>query len=308
MLLPEEDNGPEATASQPLKKYQEIAEKRTLRIAIGTARIGADKTAEGKMVPVYGHEAEEVEILRHCFELGLNHIDTARIYGDGHTEEIIGQAIAGLDRERFVIASKVGQKPTTREQVVRDVEEILRRLGIRYLDVVYVHDRWEGKMGEEMDQCLAGLDDVVDAGLARAIGISNFRLEELQRAVRVARHPIAIYQARYNVLSRPLVTPELLKFCQENGIVVAAHTALGRGTLGEGWKDEQVMKMAAKYGKTPTQIALNWLLSQENVVAVVRAHSKEHIAQNLAAFDFRLEAGDIERLDKLVPQGTMQAG
>lgn len=284
----------------PIPRNVEIAGKSTLRLAIGTARIGSEKVGN-KLVPVLDRDEEYVQILQDSFSLGLTHIDSARMYGEGHTSEIVGQAIAGLDRERFVIASKVGAKPVSREQVLFDVEAEVKAIGGSYLDVVYVHDQWhgEGEMGEPMKECLAGLCDAVDRGLAKSIGVSNFTLEQLQNAMAHTRYPITIIQSRFNVLSHPLISTELLDFCRKNKILVAAHTSLGRGDIYNSSASETLATMAEKYGVSPAVIALNWLLSQEGVIPVVRSHKKDHIADNLRAFDFAMSKSDWETLNGL---------
>lgn len=181
--------------ASPIPKYVEISGRRTLRIAIGTARMGWKKDG-GDMVPDYNHDDEHILALNNAFSLGYNHVDSAQKYGDGHTSEIVGKATSGKKRSELFIATKIGDKPVTHEQTITAVEREISRLG--FPNLVYVHDQWHGtgEMEGPMDECIAALNDARAGGLIYGIGVSNFDLDQLKRAMNKSKYPITAIQSR----------------------------------------------------------------------------------------------------------------
>jgi diketogulonate reductase-like aldo/keto reductase len=148
-----------------------------------------------------------------------------------------------------------------------------------------------------MEVYIAGLDDAVDAGLARSIGVSNFGLEDLRRAVSLARHPIVANQLLYNVLQRDRVPPELLRFCREHDITVVAYRPVERRLLADQVENPVVRRIASQRNLPASQIAISWLIRQEGVVTIPKAVSREHIDENLGAVDVELSAEEWAELD-----------
>ena len=148
-----------------------INKKDLFPIGIGTWGIG------GFMEPVYGNEEKEIDAIRYSIKKGQNHIDTAEMYGNGHAEEIVGQAIKGLNREKLFIASKVHRNYTKGKDVLKSTERILKRLQIKYLNMLYLHSYWED---ENMLDYLEGVNQAVKRGLAKSIAVSNFNTEQLK--------------------------------------------------------------------------------------------------------------------------------
>ncbi len=136
----------------------------------------------------------------------------------------------------------------------------------------------------------------VDKGLVKSIGVSNYNLEQLIRAVEISTHPIAAVQLLFNILNRSTATPELLNYCRKKRITVVAHTPLAGKSLADRSENKVILKIAAKYEKTPAQVALNWLLSQAGVVVIPKAVEQEHIEENLGALEFEMSADDINSL------------
>jgi diketogulonate reductase-like aldo/keto reductase len=162
---------------------------------------------------------------------------------------------------------------------------------------VYVHNAWDL---EPMESYINGLCDVVDKGLAKNIGVSNFTLEQLKQAVSISRYPIIAIQVLYNILERSVVTEDLIEFCKNNHITIVAYRPVERKKLADRNENSLVVELAKKYEKTPAQIAINWLISQENVVAIPKSLNKEHIDENLGALEFDLSAEDYERLNRII--------
>ena len=280
-----------------LRKYETVLGKQVNRIVIGTARVAAEKK-DGIIVPKRDRDPWEIDLLEYSLNKGLNFLDTAQAYGDA--EIIIGQAIKPHDREKIVIATKVGLKPAKPDEIRRAINERVERLGT-VPDIIFIHDRWEGLMGKEMEGCIAELDHAVEAGLAKGIGISNFRPDELKRAIETAKGKVVAYQGKLNFLNpRPDVS-QLLQICKENNIIFMASSALDRGAVPNISNNKIIIEMAEKYGMTVAQLAIFSLLTEERVLPIVQSHQKDHIDQNLQVFNYSVDKSDSELLRRLLP-------
>ncbi len=255
-------------------------------LGIGTWGMGGDRLDEHTVYADYDNDQAEVDAIRYCLSRGQNHIDTAQLYGAGHTEEIVGQAIRGQDRSRLFLASKVWKTHAARRSaVVKAVVGMLRRLGTDYLDLLYTHAPYEAI---PLEVTVAGLNDALEAGLTRAIGVSNFDLDQLRRAAASSRNSIAAAQLHYNLLERGKVTGELLAYCREEGIAVVAYRPVERRLLADRAEEPAVLQVASRLGCTPAQVALAWLIDQEGVIPIPKASRREHIDENLGALRVRL--------------------
>jgi len=224
-------------------------------------------------------------------EHGLTHIDTAEMYAEGFSEEISGQAIKGHIRDNLFITSKVWSDDLSYDGVLRAAENSLKRLGTNYLDLYLVHkpnDRFP------MTETMKALDRLADEGIIKNIGVSNFSLERFKRAQQICGHKIVANQVHYNLVNRE-PEKELLGFCQQNDVMLIAWRPLQKGTIIDveyPFFDE----LCSKYHKTRAQIALNWLLSQDNVTIISTMRSTCHIEENLAALNWNMSDEDIEIL------------
>jgi diketogulonate reductase-like aldo/keto reductase len=244
----------------------------------------------------YDHDAECIEAIKYSLVKGQNHIDTALAYGGGHTDELIAKAIKGLDRSKIYIAEKVPKSHMRRTALAHSVDQMLAVLGLDYLDLLYIHDV---NIQEPMEGYIAALDELVDRGIVREIAISNANLEQTKKAVSLAKHPIAANQIQMNLLTRVQATQELLDYCKQQCIKVVAYQPLQNPFFFIGLKDPVIEEIAAKYGKSIQQIALNWLIKHQGVIAIPKAIKKEHIDANLQSLDFAISSSDLERLDHL---------
>ena len=229
--------------------------------------------------------------LRHGIELGATLIDTAESYG---TEELVGQAIHGIRKEVF-LATKISPHHFRRGDVQRAAEASLRRLGTDYLDLYQLH--WPNLI-VPLEETMSAMEELVEQGKVRYIGVSNFLVEELQRAqAALSRHRIFSNQVRYSLIDRT-IEGKLLPYCRQNRIAVIAFTPLGHGL-------EQIRRMdpadtlgqvAGQAGKTPAQAALNWCLAEEGVMVIPKASSVEHVTDDCGASGWRLSPEQMARL------------
>jgi diketogulonate reductase-like aldo/keto reductase len=275
---------------------KEIRGRAVNPIGIGTWGMGGARFSDRELFADYDHDEREIAAIRYSLDKGQDHIDTAELYGVGHTEEIVGKAIKPYPRDAFFLASKVWEWHALRTAVPKAVEGMLSRLGTDFLDLFYVHFPWEAV---PMEEYMGGANDVIDSGMAKHLAVSNFTLEQLKKAVSISKHPITAVQVHYSILERTVVTPEYLTFCRENGMAVIAYRPLERKELADRNKSRELARIAATYNRPIHHIALNWLLCQEGVIPIPKASSPEHIDSNLESLEFRLEDEDIAVLDKM---------
>jgi diketogulonate reductase-like aldo/keto reductase len=234
------------------------------------------------------HDKDDLSVIRAAIELGVRHIDTAEMYGGGHAEELVGKAIKGLDRSRLFLASKALAHHLGRSELACAAEDTLRRLGTDYLDLYMVHHPSDVIPVEET---MAGMDDLVRRGLVRHVGVSNFSRERLIAARKASPQPIVANQVHYTVRVRGPERTGLLAYCQQNDVMLVAWQPVEQGVPGD-----LLHALAASYDATPVQTALNWLISQRNVVTVSRTRRLAHLHENLDALSWRMYDNDVELL------------
>ena len=248
---------------------------------------------------ILNDDSLDVKAIQDAIELGVTHIDTAEIYAGGHSEEIICEAIktGNIDRTKLFITSKASGDDLSYEGIINSCKESLKRLGTEYLDLYLLH--WYSE-NFPLEISIQALNDLKKDGLVKNIGVSNFGLEHLRDAIRFSKDPIVCNQVHYNLRVRETEYTGVLKFCRENDIMVVAYRPLDKGAIMQ--PITQILHdMCVKYNKTPAQIAINWLVSQENVVAIAKSRDKNHLEENLGGLGWQMEQGDIEKLSLEFP-------
>ncbi|MBS3786574.1 aldo/keto reductase [Candidatus Bipolaricaulota bacterium] len=233
-----------------------------------------------------GKECEEV--VKKALEIGYRHIDTAIFYDN---EEAVGRAIKNHRREELFVTTKVWKDKLHYRDFKRSAEGSLKRLDTEYLDLLLIH--WPNPE-IPLEETIKAMNELVEEGKVRHIGVSNFSKTQLKKAQNLSANPIVNNQVKYH-LGMDLTA--MLNYCQENGILLTAYSPLGRGKV---LQSEELPRIGARYGKTPGQIALKWLIRQANVLAIPKASSEKHLKENLSLFDWEMEERDVERLDQLV--------
>ncbi|MEK7170153.1 MAG: aldo/keto reductase, partial [Patescibacteria group bacterium] len=228
---------------------------------------------------------------------GITHIDTAESYGNGHAEELVGEAIQGLNREKLFITSKVSGWNQEHEKVLQSCKESLRHLRTNYLDLYLLH---EFPPDYPLEHAVRALDKLVNDGLVKHIGVSNFGVAHLKEAQSYAKHAIVCNQVHYNLQVREIEQKGLLDYCPKNDVLLVAYRPIGKGKLLEG-VPKIMEEMCVKYQKTPAQIAINWLISQKGVVTLAKTSDPAHLKENLGAIGWYLTEGDVELLRKNYP-------
>ena len=236
--------------------------------------------------------------LRRGIDLGLTHIDTAEMYGDGQSEELVGKAIRGIDRTTLFIVSKVLPQHADAAGIVRACERSLRRLGTEYLDCYLLH--WRGSV--PLDETMEALERLVDSGKIHSLGVSNldpWDLREAAGALRAAR--IACDQVLYNLDERTIEDHEL-PWAREYGCAVVAYTPLGKPVLDpRDSKFAVLAEIAGRHGVTPQAIALSYLTRDPLVFAIPKAVGRAHVEANAAALALDLTKSEIAAIDAAHP-------
>jgi diketogulonate reductase-like aldo/keto reductase len=225
----------------------------------------------------------------------MTHIDTAELYGDGRSEEIVGEAIAPYPRESLFVVSKVMPSNATRIGVARACERSLRRLGIDYLDCYLLH--WRGAVA--LDETMHGLEDLVRDGKIRSLGVSNFDPWDLREAAAaLEQERIACNQVLYNLGER---TPEAyeLPWARASGAALVAYTPLARPKNAGG--EELLAEVAARHRVTPEAVALAFLVRDPIAFAIPKAASMRHVEANVAAGSLQLEDAELAAIDAAFP-------
>lgn len=236
--------------------------------------------------------AAEIAALRLGVELGMTLIDTAEMYTDGAAEQLVGEAIAGRRDEVFLV-SKVLPGHATRRGTVRACQASLRRLGADHLDLYLLHWRGSVPLAETVD----GFHDLIDAGLIRYWGVSNFDTPDLVGLAGLGAGVGACDQILYN-LARRGPEYDLLPWCRAHGLPVMAYSPIEQGRI---LNNPAVVDVAREHGATPAQVALAWLLRSEDVIAIPKSSRPDHVRENAAARDLRLTVGDFIVLDAAFP-------
>ncbi|WP_233186205.1 aldo/keto reductase [Thermotoga sp. KOL6] len=258
-------------------------------LGLGTWGIGGFET------PDYSRDEEMVELLRKAIEMGYTHIDTAEYYGGGHTEELVGRAIKSFNRKDLFIVSKVWPTHLRRDDLLRSLENTLKRLDTDYVDLYLIH--WPNPE-VPLEETLSAMAEGVRQGMIRYIGVSNFDRKLLEEAINKSSEPIVCDQVKYNVEDRDPEQNGLLEFCQKNNITLVAYSPLRRTLLSERVK-KTLENIAVKHNATVYQIMLAWLLSKPNVVAIPKAGRIEHLRENLDSTKIKLTEEELRLLDSL---------
>ena len=283
---------------------------------------------------------ESIATIHRALELGINFLDTADVYGPRLNEELVGRAIKGK-RDKVVLATKFGivrdpAKPNVRavngkpDYVRKSCQASLARLGVETIDLYYQH---RVDPATPIEETVGAMAQLVREGKIRHIGLSEASAQTLRRAAKI--HPIAALQTEYSLWSRD-PEDELLATCRELGIGFVAYSPLGRGFLtgqfrrfedfaaddyrrlsprfqGENFQKNldllrRVEEMAQEKRCKPSQLALAWVLAQDNnIVPIPGTKRRKYLEENVAALEVKLTTEDLKRLNEIFP-GDSVAG
>jgi aryl-alcohol dehydrogenase-like predicted oxidoreductase len=316
--------------------------------SVGTRTLGRDGLAVSTlglgcmgMSEMYGaaDRQESIATIHRALDLGVTLLDTSDVYGSGHNEALVGEAVAGR-RDEVQLATKFSLADDGRggmtidgrpENVHASAEASLRRLGVDVIDLYYQH-RVDPRV--PIEDTVGAMAELVEAGKVRFLGLSEASAASLRRAVAV--HPIAALQSEWSLWTRDL-EGEVLGVAREHGIGLVPYSPLGRGFLtgaitspddfaeddfrrghprftGEAFDTnlrlvEAVRELAAEKGATPGQLALAWVLARgPDVVPIPGTKRRAYLEENVGAAAVELTPADLARLDEIAPPGAAAGG
>jgi aryl-alcohol dehydrogenase-like predicted oxidoreductase len=297
-------------------RYLDVSGERLSVIGLGTWQFGSSEWG-------YGREYDDVEtgkIVARALDLGINVFDTAEIYGRGASEIILGRALSG-HRDRAFIASKFFPIVPLPGTVVSHGLQSRDRLGVDHMDLYQIH--WPHPHAP-VSFTMRGMRRLLDLGAIRHVGVSNHSLARWRRAERSLGEPVLSNQVQFNLINRQAATG-LVPFAKDNGRVVIAYSPLAQGLLSgvytssnpiTGFRSRNIVNplsstrnlerakplfdalrdIANSHGATPAQVALAWVISHPNVIAIPGARNVEQLELNAAAADLTLDEDDLDRL------------
>ena len=232
---------------------------------------------------------DEVAALRLGIELGMTHIDTAEMYADGGAERIVAEAIAS-QRERVFVVSKVLPSNASYAGTIRACEASLRRLGTDYLDLYLLH-WWSDR--HPVQETMRAMAELSKRGLIRLVGVSNLDVDQMRQAqAALGELPLASNQVLYHLRDRS-IEKDVLPHCERRRVAVVGYTPLARG----GFMRGAVAEIAKRHGRTPRQVALNFLTRRRALFAIPKASDPAHVRENAGALDFALSREEVRAID-----------
>lgn len=243
------------------------------------------------------NDEADISAIQNAIDAGVTHIDTAEKYANGYSEVLLGQAIKKYDRSKLFLVSKVGSAHFKYDDLLRSCEQTLKRIEVDYLDLYLMHSY---SKETPLQDSIRALDYLVSQGMVKNIGVSNFNTKHLIEAQTLATNKIACNQVHYNLINREPEKEGLLQYCQNNDVFLVAWRPVEKGLIVENIP-AVLEAICTKYKKTPAQVAINWLISQKNVVTLSKTTTLAHLKENLGSLHWALEAEDIELLRNSYP-------
>src|SRR5262249_17310622 len=256
----------------------------------------------GVKVPVIGQgtwqmRRDGLDALKIGIKLGMTHIDTAEMYTGA--EEVIAEAIRG-NREKIFLVSKVLPSNASYKGILQACDGSLKRLHTDYLDVYLVH-WWSSS--HPIEETMRAMEELVAAGKIRYIGVSNFEVKQLKQAQKaLTRNKIVCNQVMYHLRSRALEA-KVLPYCESQNIAVVGYSPFGKGNFPSPTSKEgkTLQTIAERDGKTPRQVALNFLTRRPSLFTIPKAANTEHVRENSGGAGWKLTEGDLNRIDSVFP-------
>lgn len=240
--------------------------------------------------------AEVLRILPQALKLGFRHVDTAQIYGN---EAEVGEAIqkSGIARADIFLTTKVWVDNYRQDAFIASVDESLRKLRTDHVDLLLLH--WPGS-DVPMAERIGALNEVRNAGKVRHIGISNFNAAQMEEATRLSDAPIATNQVEYHPY---LDQTKVLQTARRLGMSLTAYYAMANGKVPA---DPLLAEIGGRHGKTAAQVALRWLVQQQDVIVLSKTATEARLKENFAIFDFALTREEMAAVRELArPSGRI---
>jgi diketogulonate reductase-like aldo/keto reductase len=245
-----------------------------------------------------------IEAMQLGIDLGMTHIDTAEMYGNGRAEELVAEALNGRRQSVFLV-SKVLPTNASYDRTLKACERSLKRLKTEYIDLYLLH--WPSSQ-HPIEETMRAMEKLVDEGMIRFIGVSNFDVEQLREAQSaLKKYRIACNQVLYHIDYRG-IEHDLLPYCAQNKIAIVGYSPFGHGnfpsTQSRGGKI--LNEIAKRHNRTVRQVVLNFLTRDSNLFTIPKAANPDHVRDNSGAVgkNWKLDDEDIATIDKTFPLPT----
>lgn len=236
---------------------------------------------------------EEIATIQRGIDLGMTLIDTAEMYGDGSSEKLVGAAIKG-QREKVFLVSKVYPHNASRKAMPTACERSLKRLGVDCIDLYLLH--WRGTI--PLQESVEAFETLKTQGKIRHWGVSNLDQADMRELGELPNGTnVALNQVLYN-LSRRGIEWDLLPWCKERGIPLMAYSPVEQGRL---LRHAGLCELARRYGMTPAQLSIAWLLRNNQLIAIPKVSNRAHLEDNFRALQYPIEIPLLDALDRLFP-------
>ena len=259
--------------------------------------------ANGAAIPSLGfgtyrmNDAEVMEVLPEAIKLGFRHIDTAQVYNN---EAAVGVAIkaSGVARDEIFLTTKVWVTKFDPADFTPSVEESLKKLDVEYVDLLLLH--WPHGSDVPMETQIEELNKTVERGMTRHIGVSNYTVSQMQKAVSLSKAPIVTNQVEYHPY---LSQAPVLDACEQLDMSITSYFGMADGLVP---KDERLAEIGAAHGKTAAQVALRWLVQQPRVIALSKTAKLSRLPENFGIFDFELTEAEMQAIHAMAkPDGRI---
>lgn len=243
-------------------------------------------------------ESRAIQTLRLGLDLGMNHIDTAEMYGNGHVEELVGEAIAGRRDEIFLV-SKVLPSNASYQGTIKACKRSLKRLKTDWLDLYLLH--WRGSY--PLSETMRAMEKLVAEGLVKYIGVSNFDVEDLKEAEQVLQtEQIACNQVLYNLRDRG-IERRLLPYCSKKRIAIVGYAPFGHGNFPSPSSREGklLIEIGRRHNRTPKQVALNYLTRHPSTFTIPKTTRSERVRENSGGVGWQLTEDEVNEIDRAFP-------
>ncbi len=273
--------------------------------SFGPRRILVPPIGQGTWQMERDDRGAAVDAISRGIDAGLIHIDTAEMYGRGEVEEIVSEAISGR-REQIFLASKVLPSNASLEGTLRACDKSLRRLRTDHLDLYLLH--WPGPV--RLEDTIGAFQRLVEQGKIRSWGVSNFGVEDLERAIAIAgAGKIACNQVLYHLGERT-IEHFVLPWCEAHEVAVVGYSPFGSGRFPSSHTaaGRVLAEIAAEHAATARQVALAFLTRRRSLFTIPKASRRDHALENAGAAMIVLSEGDVARIDRAFPLGKRRRG
>ena len=228
-------------------------------------------------------------------ELGMVHIDTAEMYGNA--EEVVGEVLEKVDREKLFVVSKVLPSNASYTSTISALEKTLKRLNTDYLDCYLLH--WRGSI--PLSDTMAAFEKLEKDGKVKSFGVSNFDVEDLEEAIEcLTTGKLACNQVLYNMNVRG-IERNLIPFCQKHSISIVGYTPYGHIPSSNSPEGKSLSDIAKKHNASERQVILRFLTRLDNTFTIPKASNPKHVLENAGATDFDLDDEDLSKLNEAFP-------